>query len=221
MTDTNKDNKNDSKDAVDPNAALIERMDRLEKVGEAKDAQIAKLTADLKALSEKKSNEAAGHSNVVEDARLSADNVEIVVYGEEEAPVVGTKIIRNFDSSGREINSEVEIDVIGKKNPIKISYGNLDNPDDFMQLKTKKFYLVDILDGDLTGASRIERDVVVEDNGTVPEMRMTGEAYVPTGRQVRQVVRKDIRYYTIEFDGKKYELGEPVKQVKGYKLIRK
>lgn len=217
MTDTNKNNN----EAVDPNAALIERMDRLERVGEAKDAQIAKLTADLKALSEKKSNDSSGQSNIVEDSRRTADNVELVVYGEEEAPVVGTKIIRKFHDDGRELNSEVEITVIGENKPIKISYGNLENPNDFMQLKTKKFDLLDILDGDLTGASRIERDVIVEDNGTVPEMKLTGEDYIQTGRQVRQVVRKDIRYYTIEFDGKKYELGEPVKEVKGYKLIRK
>lgn len=221
MTDTNKDDNKDSKNAVDPNAAIIERMNRLEQVNEAREAENVKLRADLKALSEKKSNDVTGQSNIVEGARLSADNVEIVVYGEEEAPVVGTKIYRNFNAEGRELNSEIELEIIGKNKPVKISYGNLENPNDFMQLKTKKFTLIDILDGDLTGASRIERDVITEDNGTVPEMKLTGEDYIPTGRQVRQVARKDIRYYTIEFDGKKYELGEPVKEVKGYKLIRK
>lgn len=216
MTDAKKD-----EETVNPNAALIERMDRIEKVGEAKDAEIVKLKADLKALSEKKSNDASGQTNIVEDSRLTADNVEIVVYGENDAPVVGTKIIRKFNDEGRELNSEVEINVLGQNKPVKISYGNLENPNDFTQLKTKKFDLLDILDGDLTGASRIQRDVVTEDNGTVPEMKLTGEEYIPTGRQVRQVVRKDIRYYTIEFNGEKYELGEPVKEVKGYKLIRK
>jgi hypothetical protein len=203
---------------VDP---VMERLDRLEKVSEAKDAEISNLRAELQKVSERKSNESSGHSDIVEDARLSADNVEIVVYGENEAPVVGTKIIRNFDKEGKELNSEIELDVIGENKPVRISYGNLENPNDFMQLKTKVFALHDILDGDLTGASKIQRDVIVEDTGTVPEMKLTGEAYVPTGRQVRQVVRKDIRYYTIEFDGKKYELGEPVKEVQGYKLIRK
>ena len=212
MTETKKD------DIAD----VIERLNKMEKTSDSKDAEIVSLKAELKKLSESNSNKASGHDDeLVDDIRRSVDNVEIVVYGEEEAPVVGVKIIRNFDKDGKELNSQVELNVIGYDKPVKVSYGNLENPGDFMQLKTKKFTLVDILDGDLTGASKIRRDVISEDNGTVAEMKLTGEAYVPTGRQVRQVVRKDIRYYTIEFGGKKYELGEPIKEVDGYKLIRK
>ena len=79
------------------------------------------------------------------------------------------------------------------------SYENLDSA---------KFSLVDIDPNDKAGASKVELNKVVSEGTPVAEIdRSTGQP-VATGRKVRTTVRRNLRHYTIDVDGKKFTFSE-------------
>lgn len=81
---------------------------------------------------------------------------------------------------------------------------------DYLKLPVIKFKLVkQINDGsEKSGCSRIEHGQVVHDGGLVPEVVYRDNKPTSTGRMIKQQVKKDVRYYTVEIEGKEYELSE-------------
>lgn len=76
----------------------------------------------------------------------------------------------------------------------------------FEQIQTKDFKLQDIDNNDLTGASKLEKGKIVGEGGVIPEVDRSSGQPIMTGRKIRTVVRRDVRHYTIEHDGKKVVL---------------
>ena len=77
----------------------------------------------------------------------------------------------------------------------------------YENIKTLNFELQDTDNvGDLTGASKVELKKIVGEGGLVSEVDRSSGRPVPTGRKIRTVVRADIRYYTIMFNGEKFTL---------------
>lgn len=131
------------------------------------------------------------------------------------SPIVKTKMeydeevdrFGNVHQAGAYINIET---LDGQKT--KIPYGsNFSN--DYLNLEKKYFAFLNPVDE--TGASRVERDVVVEKGQIVTRRDPFNQVYIDGVLQggqgrVQQVVRKDIRYYTILVDGTEHVIHEDV-----------
>lgn len=98
--------------------------------------------------------------------------------------------------------------VHGSEKEVTLSYGDLESPNDFMNLTRTKFYLTDQDNSDLTGASHIERNKVVDNFGKVPEIDRSSGVPVRTGKMVNLVTKRDVRRYTIMVGDDKVELPE-------------
>jgi hypothetical protein len=79
-------------------------------------------------------------------------------------------------------------------------------PTSYETIATRDFKLQDIDHNDLTGASKVEKGKIVSEGNTIPEVDRSSGRPVMTGRKIRTVVRADVRYYTIEWNGKKYTI---------------
>lgn len=94
----------------------------------------------------------------------------------------------------------------------KMPYGSTSS-NDYLNLEKKLFKFANCVDE--TGASKVDRGVVIE-KGQIVIKRNPGEQVMVDGElkggqgRVQQVVRKDIRYYTIIVDGKTHELHEDI-----------
>lgn len=124
------------------------------------------------------------------------------------SPVISIKLSNKYtrDGNGRDIVASTDADIVtldGTK--AKIPYGT-ELPEDFIKLPSEKFALVNQISEN--GASKIEKGVVVYRGGVVAEQSTEGGQIHPTGRMVRQVVTRDIHYYTILVDGKEHTLSE-------------
>lgn len=94
--------------------------------------------------------------------------------------------------------------VHGNEKNVTITYGDMDNPNDYLNLPRLRFKLVDQLDE--SGASQIERDKVITSDGVVDEKREVDNRLVPTGRKVQLATWDDFRHYTILVNGEKVTL---------------
>lgn len=146
--------------------------------------------------------------------RQSAHTMRLpVVNG---APVIDGKLERVIGVAGLEYLMNVKT-ADGKKYkfPFGCDISKIDFSSDKMEgvetisyenVETKDFKLQDIDQNDLTGASKIEKGKIQSEGNTIPEVDRSSGRPVMTGRKIRTVVRQDVRYYTIEHDGKKVKI---------------
>jgi len=193
---------------------ITERLDAIEnglKVDlEKSRAETSELREAMKNLSKNNSLE----DDVVDTARKSAhiislpiiDGVPIVAAHSER--VTGMKgvelVMKATDAKGNDFVIPLGCD-LGK---VDFSEEKLEkvHQTSYENLKTQKFELQDIDENDLTGASKVQIGVVVEEGSVVPEMDRSTGTPMPTGRKIRTSVKADIRHYTILFSGKKITL---------------
>ena len=168
--------------------------------------QVEELSQKLSSLSNK--------NNVGEETidveRRSANSITLPII--EGAPVIKSEIVAVKDIEGIEMLAKVE-NADGKK--FTVPFGcNVKNVD-FTQDNTKDLYqtsyenlesgtfeLVDIVD--LTGASKVEKGKIVSVGTPVDEVDRSSGVPVLTGRKIKAVVRRDVREYTIQYNGKKF-----------------
>ena len=144
-----------------------------------------------------------GERNVPTELRIRAFNnmpiIKVKTTTDEKITDDG-QVIRGISTSNIET-------IDGQK--AKMPFGST-AMNDYLQLPVKKFKLVKQIDdgSEKSGCSRIERGQVLHDGGLVPEVKYMDNKPVATGKMVKQQVKKDVRYYTIEIEGKEYELSE-------------
>jgi hypothetical protein len=131
------------------------------------------------------------------------------------SPIVKTKLSyqEDVDKFGNvhQLGATIKLQTLdGQKT--ELPYGSTFS-NDYLNLEKKLFKFTSPVDE--TGASRIDKGVIVEKGQIVVKRNPNEQVYVDgdlkggQGR-VQQVVRKDIRYYTILADGKEHEIHEDV-----------
>ena len=173
--------------------------------------QMATMQAQL--ASQKTKEEQDSNLVVDSDERKHPQGVEIRTY--KGKPIIDMRLIEKtgIDANGQTIINGIEAicKVFGTDKEIKISYGDLRNPDDYFQQPLVNYPFVDSLTEDpleRSGASKLVRKQLVSSNGTVPENQLSDNRLVPTGRVIPVNTWKDIRYYTIMVGNEKVELAE-------------
>jgi hypothetical protein len=131
------------------------------------------------------------------------------------SPIVKTKMKykEEADKFGNvhQIGASIKLETLSGE-VAEIPYGSTYS-DDYLNLEKKHFSFTDSVED--TGASRVDRGVVIEKGQIVVKRNPNEQVYVDGNLQggkgrVQQVVRKDIRYYTILVDGEKHEVCEDV-----------
>lgn len=196
-------------------------MKRLDAIEDGLKVELEESRAEVKELSDKlnnlpKSNNSELDDGIVDIERKSAHIMSLPVI--EGAPVIKSVISSVLGIEGVELMAEIK-NARGEKytlpfgcNIKKVDFSK-DNLKDvyhtsYETLKTQKFNLVDIDQNDLTGASKIEHNVVVEVGQPVNEVDRSTGTPIATGRKVRANVKRNLREYTIEFEGKNFKLTE-------------
>lgn len=208
-------NNNPPKDNKE-NDALSARLDQIENGLKAqleeKDAQIAELSKNLNTLA--RSRNGQPQDDIVDTERKSANSMRLPVI--EGSPVIKSEIKRVLGVKGLDLVAHV---TTADKKEYKVPFGCDIKAIDFSQeamkdlyttsyenLQSMKFSLVDVTD--LSGASKVEKGKVVSEGNPVAEIDRSSGTPVATGRKVRTSVRRDIRHYTIDVDGKKFVLSQ-------------
>lgn len=133
----------------------------------------------------------------------------------EGSPVVKTKLSyqeeRDRFGNVHQMGANIKLETLDGKSA-ELPFGStLSN--DYINLEKKLFKFANAIDE--TGASKIDKGVIIEKGQIVVKRNPTEQVYVDgdlkggQGR-VQQVARKDIRYYTIIVDGKEHEVHEDV-----------
>ena len=146
--------------------------------------------------------------------RMSAHTMRLPVV--DGAPVIAGKLERVIGVAGLEYLMNVKT-ADGKEYsfPFGCDVGRLDFGDKkikdiqttaYENIKTLDFKLQDIDNNDLTGASKVEKGKIVGEGGVISEVDRSSGRPMLTGRKIRTVVRQDVRYYTIEYNGEKFTL---------------
>lgn len=186
------------------NSTLTEVLEGMKAMRE----ENAKLQSRIEELSKEKRVE--GNDDIVSAERKPADNMTLVVI--DGKPIIDMQLEPEMavDHKGNEYMRRMQATchVFGKKEPVHLSYGEISNPKDFLNLPRKKFKLINQDPSELSGASKILRNQVVDNFGTTPEIDRSSGTPVRTGKMVELVTRKSIRYYTIDVDGEACELHE-------------
>lgn len=196
------------------NKELKAKLDLVEKAKLESDSKVDELSSKVDNLvnlfERKQASDKEEGDNVVSGDRSVPEFLSARSF--EGMPIikVSTKTEEKITADGQVIRgiSIANIETIdGKKE--KMPFGST-AMNDYLQLPFKKFKLVkQINDGsEKSGCSRIERGQVIHDGGLVPEVVYKDNIPTRTGRMIKQLVKKDVRYYTIEIDGKEYEMSE-------------
>jgi hypothetical protein len=206
---------NTTKKEIDPIAARLDAIEHnLKGTIDRQDEVIQNLN---KTIDELKNKSVATSSDVDEGVildRQSAHTMRMPVV--DGAPVIEGKLERVIGVAGLEYLMNVKT-ADGKEYsfPFGCDVGRLDFSDkktkdiqttSYENIKTMDFKLQDIDTNDLTGASKVEKGKIIGEGGLVSEVDRSGGRPVATGRKIRTVVRSDIRYYTIEYNGEKFTL---------------
>lgn len=196
------------------NSELKEKLKKVEEAKKESDNKVDELASKVDNLvnlfERKEKSDKEAEDNIVSGERNSPEFLTVRSFNNMPIIKVSTKTEEKITSDGQVIRgiSEASIETIdGQK--AKMPFGST-SFNDYLQLPVKKFKLVkQINDGsEHSGCSRIERGKVIHEGGLVPEVVYRENKAVPTGKMVRQQVKKDVRYYTIEIDDKEYELSE-------------
>lgn len=214
MTKTNE-NKEVEKNQVDPIAARLDEIENNLK-GQI-DRQTEVIEQQAKTIEELK-NKPSSNESMEDDAilvdRKSAHTMSLPVV--DGAPVIEGKLERVIGV--KDLEYLMKVKTADKKEysfPFGCNVNRLDFSDEklkdvqttsYENIKTQNFKLVDVDDNDLTGASKVEKGKIASEGNTIPEVDRSSGRPQLTGRKIRTVVRQDVRYYTIEHNGKKFTL---------------
>lgn len=202
---------------ANPEDQMMKRLDAIEtglKVElETKDNQIKELTDKINTLS-KNSNKRSVDDEVVDTARRSAHIMSLPLI--DGVPIVKGEVKRHIGVKGIE-SVMMATDAKGVVHTVpfgcdikQVDFSDKSTKDihrtSFENLKTQNFELVDIDQNDLTGASKIEKGVVVDEGVTIAEIDRSTGTPIATGRKIKASVREDIRHYTFMFEGEKFTL---------------
>jgi hypothetical protein len=170
------------------------------------DSKIEELAAENRRL-RKESGEKETDDAVTTDRR-PAENVTLATY--EGMPIIDMRLEKNLskDHNGNTYinNYKAICQVYGRKTPLEITYGELSEPTDYLNLPRIKFQLTNQNTADLSGASRVEHAQVITRGDKVDEIDRSSGAPIRTGKQVELVTRNDIRHYTIKVGDETVEL---------------
>ena len=125
-------------------------------------------------------------------------------------PIIDMRLEKNLsrDHNGNTYikNYNAVCTVFGKDEPVTITYGEMSEPTDYLNIPRITFKLTKQNPADLSGASRIEHNKIITRGEKVDEVDRSGGVPVKTGKQVELVTRNDIRYYTIKIGDEEVEL---------------
>ena len=196
---------------------VMKRLDEIEKglkvQLETKDDQIKALTDKINTLSQN-SNKRSVDDNIVDTARRSANNVDLPVI--DGVPIVKGQVVNAVGIKGIDFLM-IATDAKGVVHSVpfgcdikRVDFSDKSAKDihrtSFENLKTVNFEFVDIDQNDLTGASKVEKGVIVDDGVTISEIDRSSGTPMLTGRKIRASVKEDIRHYTMVFEGVKFTL---------------
>ena len=173
----------------------------------ANEAKIEELAAENRALRQNR-----GESDELEEddagTRRPAENVTLATI--DGMPIIDMRLEKNIakheDGTSYIRNYNAICKVFGKDKEVKITYGEMSEPTDYLNLPRIKFQLTNQNTADLSGASRIEHNKIITRGEKVDEIDRSSGAPVRTGKQVELVTRNDIRYYTIKVGDETVEL---------------
>lgn len=173
-------------------------------------AEMRRLQAEVASLRSQKD----GDDNISDAGeRKPAEYVTLAVI--DGMPIIDMKLEKELaqDHKGDMYikNYKAICQVFGNDDPVEITYGVEGRPDDFLNLPRKTFKLTNQDPNDLSGASKVQRGVVISKDGTVPEIDRSSGVPVRTGKMVELVTKRDKRWYTIIVDeetGETCELSE-------------
>lgn len=173
--------------------------------------QIAVLTRQV-AENSKQVKEAVT-ANADETERQPARLIRLATY--KSAPITKMRLTEKtaLDGRGQTVINGMEAicSVHGIDKEVKITYGDMKNSEDYLNLPRKDFEMTNFMDSEegLSGASRVERNKIVGQHGTVVENTLSSDnALIPTGRMVPVTEKRNVRYYTIIVNGEEVELSE-------------
>lgn len=166
----------------------------------------------IEELKNRTDNSVAREDELILVDRQSAHTMRLPVV--DGAPVISGKLERIIGVEGLEYVINVNTaDGKSYKFPFGSDVGRINFADDkikdiqstsYENIKTMNFKLQDIDTNDLTGASKVVKGQIVGEGGVISEIDRSSGRPMATGRKIRTVVRSDIRYYTIEYAGKKH-----------------
>jgi len=180
---------------------ILEGMKSMKEENSALKAQLEEMSKQMIA---------DGNDDIVSTERKPAETIELIVI--DGKPLIDLKLEPEMDTNhkGEEFIKRMQATctVFGKDKPVKLSYGELSNPKDFLNLPRRKFNLIDRDESDLSGASKIMRGQTVDNFGKTAEIDRSSGMPIRTGKMVELVTKRDVRYYTVDVDGEKCELRE-------------
>lgn len=199
---TTKKTKSTEATPVNPESATLELLQAMQEQMATQNEVIADLRSRL-GQQESKDPDAP----VVMDKKRQPPS-DLLLAAIEGKPITDMKLskITKVNDNGQTVimGLEATCNVFGQDEPIKITYGDMDNPNDYLNLPRVRFKLVEQLDE--SGASKIERDKVITSEGVVDEKREVDNRLVATGRKVQLATWDDVRYYTIMVGDEKLTL---------------
>ena len=193
--------------------ALTQRLDEIE-TGlkadlEESQKEVKSLREEIKTANQRNNQP---QDEIVDATRRSAHITQLPII--EGAPVIKSKISAIIGVKGLEMTAEVtnaegdEFTLPFGCDVTKLDFDQEKTKDlyttSYENLKSEKFELINIDPNDLTGASKVEKGVVVSDGALIPEIDRSSGTPMATGRKIRTTVKKDVRHYTIAFKGKEF-----------------
>ncbi len=186
---------------VEPKDKTLEVMEQMQAMMSEQQKTITELKAQVA-----QSRNQASEPEVVDLNRKPAGNILIATI--DGMPITDMKLEKKTMLNGAGQTVVTGFDAIckvhGIDKSVKITYGDMDNPKDYLNLPRTRFDLVDQVEE--SGASQVDRGRVVRNDGLVDEKKEVNNVLITTGRKVQLAIREDFRYYTIEVNGEKVTL---------------
>ena len=210
---TNQDNKDKIPDANAADKGESQALKAVLEQNESLQKQIFEMYQKMEEISKRKSHDDDIDFDPDDLKRKPPEGCYLRCYKGYPIEKTKMKYVEELDKFGNvhQVSASVQIETLnGQKG--ELPYGsNFSN--DYINLEKKYFAFTDIVED--TGASRVDKGVVVEKGQIVVKRSPQEQTYVDGDLQggkgrVQQVVRKDIRYYTILVNGEKYQIHEDV-----------
>lgn len=173
-------------------------------------AEMRRLQAEVAALRSSKDG-----GEIISDSGERKPSQYITLAVIDDMPIIDMRLEKELATDHRGDvyirNYKAVCQVYGQDEPVTITYGVEGNPTDFLNLPRKTFQFTNQDLNDLSGASRVQKGVVMSKDGTVPEIDRSSGVPVRTGKMVELVTKRDKRWYTIivnEETGETCELPE-------------
>lgn len=160
-----------------------------------------------KKLSELEGKQSLHTDEIIDTQRNFPTEMTLVSYNGK--PVLDVKQVTKYKKVDGQIVGEYQeatCTVYGMDKPFITTFGDINNPEDYLNLPRLTYTLTD--QADLSGASKIEANVPVKSSGLVEVIDRSSGEPVPTGKKIQQNVYRDIRWYTVLVDGEKVVIHE-------------